>query len=106
MCLRTRGCPCPDPCGHEQLGVPAQRRRDLAQRRRGSERATGERRPQIAEQPWPAQAAPPDHDAVAAGLADHGDCVAAHRDVAVAQHRLRGSASRSRAISDQSAVPE
>ena len=84
----------------EQLGVPAERRRDLPERRvrLGARRLLGvdlararaERRREVAEQPRAPEAAAADDDAVAAGLVDHADRVGRRPDVAVAEHRRAG----------------
>ena len=55
--------------GGEQLGVPVDDARDLAERRRRRRRAPANRRRQFGEQPRPPEAAAADHDPVAAGLA-------------------------------------
>ena len=71
----------------QQLGVPAHRRRDHRQIRTGALGASGEGGGQVGEQPRPAQAAAPDDDAGAAGLAHHPQRVVGLPDVAVAEHR-------------------
>src|SRR5690606_2182684 len=82
----------------EQFRVPAERLRDLAERRldprpvRRRIRPAGlpqaaERGREVAEQPRTAEAAAADDDPVAAGLAHHPQRVLRAPDVAVAEHR-------------------
>jgi hypothetical protein len=74
----------------ERAGVPLHDRDDLADRRRPADRSPGEGVGQVAEQPRPAEAPAPDHDAVAAGLGHHPQRVVGGPDVAVAEHRHAG----------------
>ena len=73
----------------QQLGVPAEGVGDESERRvdgRGGGRAgSAERAREVAEQPGPAQASAPDHDAVAAGLVHHARGVLGGPDVSVAE---------------------
>ena len=73
-------------------GVVAHGGHHRADRRRRVDRLAGERRGQVAEEPGPAEAAPADDHAVAAGLGHHAQGVGGHPDVAVAEHGDRGDA--------------